>query len=173
MLIAAWLGSGIAGRSLGELEPFLPPNVGALEPLLGAGNRDVPLTLEWRLNDYSAALAVARQQHRRVLIDFTGYTCTNCRWMEANMFTRPEVKAALNRFVLSRLFTDGEGEIYDRQQAFQQSQFKTVALPFYAIVESDGRTVSTFAGLTRDAVLFTDFLTRNSAPVTASAVGRW
>ena len=30
-----------------------------------------------------------------MLVDFTGYTCTNCRWMEANMFVLPEVKAEM------------------------------------------------------------------------------
>jgi thiol:disulfide interchange protein DsbD len=93
-----------------------------------------------------------------VFIDFTGYTCTNCRWMEANIFTRPDVKAALGQFVLSRLFTDGDGDMYERQQAFQESQFKTVALPLYAIVDADGRTVTSLPGLTRDPAAFVAFL---------------
>jgi thiol:disulfide interchange protein len=118
----------------------------------------VPAELHWRLNDLPAALAVARQQHRRVFIDFTGYTCTNCRWMESNMFTRPEVKVAMNRFVLARLYTDGDGDIYDKQQAMQQQRFGTIALPLYAIVDPDGKTVTTFAGLTRSPNDFLSFL---------------
>ena len=93
-----------------------------------------------------------------MFIDFTGYTCTNCRWMEANIFTRPDVKAALGQFVLSRLFTDGDGDMYERQQAFQESQFKTVALPLYAIVDADGHTVTSLPGLTRDPATFVAFL---------------
>jgi thiol:disulfide interchange protein len=97
-----------------------------------------------------------------VFIDFTGYTCTNCRWMEGNMFSRQDVKAALSQYVLSRLFTDGEGGVYERQQAFQQQQFNTVALPLYAIVDSDGRTIASLAGLTRDPAVFLAFLERGS-----------
>ena len=93
-----------------------------------------------------------------MLIDFTGYTCTNCRWMEAKMFSRPDVSTALENFVLSRLYTDGEGEIYEKQQAFQERQFGTVALPLYAIVDAEGRTVRTFAGLTRSPAEFLAFL---------------
>jgi thiol:disulfide interchange protein DsbD len=64
-----------------------------------------------------------------------------------------------------KLFTDGIGEVYERQQAYQEQTFKTVALPFYAVLEPDGRVVSTFPGLTRDVAEFADFLRRSqSAP---------
>lgn len=147
-----WLATGITGRPLGELESFLPQSSAV-----------VPTELAWRLNDFDGALALARQQHRPVFIDFTGYTCTNCRWMEANMFTRPEVKIALNRFVLARLFTDGDGDMYERQQAMQQTRYGTVALPFYAIVTPDGRAVVSFPGLTRRPEEFLAFLRRGAA----------
>ena len=132
-----------------------------MAPVVNAA--DVPAELHWRLNDLPAALAMARQQHRNVLIDFTGYTCTNCRWMEANMFTRPEIKVAMNQFVLARLYTDGDGEMYERQQMFQQRQFGTIALPLYAIVDADGNTVRTFAGLTRSPNAFLAFLASGRA----------
>ena len=150
-----WLATGLSGNPLGTLESFLPP-VGGQPPAVNSA--DVPAELHWRLNDLSSALTVARQQNRRVFIDFTGYTCTNCRWMEANMFTRPEIKVAMNRFVLARLYTDGDGEIYDKQQIMQQQRFGTIALPLYAIVEPDGKTVTTFAGLTRSPNAFLSFL---------------
>jgi thiol:disulfide interchange protein len=159
LAIGVWLATGLTGRSLGDLESFLPPTdyETAAATAMNHG-ASAPMSLAWRLNDYPAALAQARQEGKRVFIDFTGYTCTNCRWMEANIFTRPDVKAALGQFVLSRLFTDGDGDMYDRQQAFQQSQFKTVALPLYAIVDADGKTVTSLPGLTRDPATFVAFL---------------
>lgn len=155
LALGAWLATGLTGRSLGTLDSFLPPAVSAA-PVVVAGT--VPTELNWRLNDLPAALAVARREHRRVFIDFTGYTCTNCRWMEVNVFSRPEIKAALDQYVLARLFTDGDGEIYERQQAFQQRQFGTIALPLYAVVDADGNTITTFAGLTRNPSAFLSFL---------------
>ena len=55
--------------------------------------------------------------------------------MEANVFTKKDVEAEMSKFVLARLYTDGEGEVYERQQQFQEKTFQTVALPFYAILE--------------------------------------
>ena len=74
------------------------------------------------------------------------------------MFPRPEVRERLQHFVRARLYTDGQGPQYREQQRYQQDRFKTVALPLYAIVEADGRTLATFAGLTRDPVEFLQFL---------------
>jgi len=155
LALGMWLATGLTGSTLGTLESFLPP-VGGAPPAVSSA--DVPAELQWRLNDLPAALALARQEKRRVFIDFSGYTCTNCRWMEANMFTRPEVKVAMNRFVLARLYTDGDGDVYEKQQVMQQQRFGTIALPLYAIVDPDGKTVTTFAGLTRSPNDFLAFL---------------
>jgi len=151
--IAVWLGLGIKGKPLGELEAFLPPSE--------ISTPSAAADLQWILNDQQKALATASQTNRLVLIDFTGYTCTNCRWMEANMFSRPDVSASLSNYVLSRLYTDGEGDIYEKQQQFQEAQFGTVALPLYAIVDSKGRTVRTFSGLTRNPREFIAFLRKS------------
>lgn len=155
LAVGMWLATGLAGGTLGTLESFLPP-VGGAPPAVDAAL--VPSELSWRLNDLPGALALARQQNRRVFIDFTGYTCTNCRWMESNIFTRPAIKIAMNRYVLARLYTDGDGEMYEKQQTMQQQRFGTIALPLYAVVDPDGKTVTTFAGLTRSPNDFLSFL---------------
>lgn len=152
--VALWLGGGVRGASMGELEAFLPPSdIGTFAT--GDGKT---LPLEWIVNDHQKALDTAAKSGQLVFIDFTGYTCTNCRWMEANMFKRPQIREALSQFVLSRMFTDGDGEIYENQQKFQEDRFGTVALPLYVIVDSKGRTVRTFSGLTRSPGEFLAFL---------------
>ncbi len=150
--VAVWLGTGLGGRRLGEVESFLPPAGARAEGVSGHGE------LPWILNDYDRAIGEARRTHRPLLIDFTGYTCTNCRWMEANMFPRPVVRRALEGFVRVRLFTDGAGELYRRQQAFEQARFQTVALPLYAVVDSLGAPRATFLGMTRNEAEFARFL---------------
>jgi len=155
--IGGWIASGARGRSLGELEAFLPPEEIGDDATTVSSNVHGKDT-GWIMNDQPAALARARQTNRLVLIDFTGYTCTNCRWMEANMFARPDVSAALRGYVLSRLYTDGVGSLYEKQQQWQERQFGTVALPLYAVVDSNGRTLKTFAGLTRSPAEFLTFL---------------
>lgn len=148
--LAVWLGNGMRGARLGELEAFLPP---ADAGVLAAGKEP-----EWIINDYPAALAMAKQQQRPLLIDFTGYTCTNCRWMEANMFPRPEVALELSRYVRVRLYTDGQGEPYQGYQVMQRDIYGTVALPYYAVLDPDGTPQVAFGGLTRDAAEFVAFL---------------
>jgi thiol:disulfide interchange protein len=148
--LGVWLGTGLNGRRLGELEAFLPPADQS------AMARDGELA--WITNDYEAALSEATRLGRPVLVDFTGYTCTNCRWMEANMFPRPEVERELARYVRLRLYTDGRGEMYRGFQQLEQQIFGTVALPYYAVLRPDGRPVAGFGGLTRDAAEYVAFL---------------
>jgi thiol:disulfide interchange protein DsbD len=156
LAIGFYLLTGLFGANLRWLESFLPPR--AADSMVfgnGGGNGD---QLKWIKNDYESALAAAKAGNKNVFIDFTGYTCTNCRWMEANIFLEPDVSAELNKFVLASLYTDGEGAIYEKQQQMEQDMFGTVALPYYAIVDAEGKTIATFPGLTRDKQEFIDFL---------------
>ncbi len=155
LAVSFYLITGLFGAKLGELEAFLPPDLSNNSSrMFGSGEEK----LQWIKNDYESAVEKAKAENKRVFIDFTGYTCTNCRWMEANVFVKPEVEAELKKFVLSSLYTDGEGEIYEKQQQMEQDRFGTVALPFYAVVDADGKTVATFPGLTRNVAEFVDFL---------------
>jgi thiol:disulfide interchange protein len=158
LLAALWLGRGLQGHRLGELEALLPP---APHGVVLAARGELP----WHHNDYGLSLRLAQEQQRPVLVDFTGYTCTNCRWMEANMFPRPEVRALLDRYVRVRLYTDGRGAVYEEQQALQERMFGTVALPYYAILTPDGRPLATFLGMTRDRREFARFLKTGLDPI--------
>jgi len=158
LAISFYLLTGLFGAKLGELESFLPPDLeGVSSRVFGTSKEE----LSWITNDYEAALAKAKAENKRVFVDFTGYTCTNCRWMEANVFPKREVEAEMGKFVLARLYTDGEGAVYEKQQQFQEQIFKTVALPYYAIVDADGKTIATFPGLTRNVPEFVDFLRKS------------
>ena len=155
LAISFYLLTGLFGAKLGEIESFLPPD---LSNSSGRGFNKNDDGLKWIENDYHAALARAKTENKKVFIDFTGYTCTNCRWMEANVFTKQEVIAELGNFILTRLYTDGEGDVYARQQQMEEEMLGTVALPYYAIVRPDGSVAASFPGLTRNTAEFVDFL---------------
>jgi thiol:disulfide interchange protein DsbD len=164
--VAFWLWTGLH-TPLSQIEAFLPPHI----QTAGITSTNFAAS-EWTLNDYEAALSQARRTGKFVFVDFTGYTCTNCRWMEANIFNRPDVGAKLSEFVLARLYTDGDGPIYQRQQQFQEKTFGTVALPLYAVVDANGNVKSTLSGLTRDPAAFIAFLRQADARRVASATIR-
>jgi len=74
------------------------------------------------------------------------------------MFTRPEIASALEKFVRLELYTDGADPASEENQRLQESRFRTVAIPYYAILSPDEKVIATFAGLTRDPERFLSFL---------------
>lgn len=147
---------GMFGANLGELEayvPFAKENAG----LFGKGNGEAKLA--WMKNDLEGALLRAKAENKLVFVNFTGVACTNCHWMKANMFPKPEVRAAMEKFVLVELYTD---ELDDpKSEAFQKMQerlFQTVGIPYYAVLNADQEVVGSFPGLTKDAKEFVSFL---------------
>lgn len=157
LAISFYLLTGLFGARLGELESFLPPET---ETSKNFFNNKTDEQLNWRefQNDLDSALIKAKAENKQIFLDFTGYTCTNCRWMEANVFPKSEVESELEKFILVRLYTDDGSENNTRQQEYQEKTFQTVALPFYAVLDSSGKPVRTFSGLTRNAQEFVDFL---------------
>ncbi len=155
---AIWLANGLAGHRLGGIDAFLPP----AETDIGSGTQATVASSEapWIMNDLSAGLAQAKAQGKPVFIDFTGYTCTNCRWMESNVFSQPVIERDMDRFVKVRLYTDGDGDVYSKQQDYEDKRFGTVALPLYALLDSGGNTIETSAGVTRDVSAFAAFLSK-------------
>lgn len=75
------------------------------------------------------------------------------------MFPKPEVAREMAKFVRVRLYTDGQGEVYERQQKMEQDKLGTVALPYYMIVDSLGDVKAQFLGMTRNTDEFIQFLT--------------
>ena len=163
LALGLFLLTGLFGRRLGELESFLPPAIeNSSSTILAPDNGTTMLAtngeLTWITNDYDLALRQAKAEHRPLFIDFTGYTCTNCRWMEVNMFTKSPVKEELAKYLRLRLYTDGEGEPYEGFQQMQQDKFGTVALPLYVVLDSNGKPLTIFPGLTRNEAEFVSFL---------------
>ncbi len=164
LIFAVSLIPGMFGGTLGEIEGFIPPP--APGSMAGAGASS---QLTWIENDFNAAIAQARAEHKRVLVNFTGFACTNCHWMKQNMFTRPEIASLLRNMVLVDLYTDGEDARSQANQQLEQSQFHTIAIPFYVLYDpgaagSAPKVVATFPTLTRSAPEYVAFLNTASAP---------
>ena len=146
---------GMFGGRLGELDAYIPEVSGAASGSAGSASQ---VGLVWMKDDYRGALARARGEGKLVFVSFTGYACTNCHWMKANMFTRPEIAAALAGFVPVELYTDGTDAASEENGKLELAMFQTSAIPFYAIVDPDGKAIAKFPGATRDAKEYLAFL---------------
>jgi thiol:disulfide interchange protein DsbD len=157
LFLAVSLVPGMLGGRLGEIDAYVPPvessGLGAAS-LAGGGGDRVP----WLKDDYQKALTLAREQGKTVLVSFTGYACTNCHWMKANMFTKPEIVEVTRNLVLVELYTDGADEASKVNQELQLTRFRTTAIPHSAIIRPDETIVAEFPGRTRDAEAFRKFL---------------
>jgi thiol:disulfide interchange protein DsbD len=127
--------------------------------------------------DYEEGLAYAKKVHKPVLLDFTGWSCTNCRKMEAAVWSDPEVLRRLKEeYVLVSLYVDDrtalpKDEQYtsrfsDRSIAtigqkwsdLQQSSFNTNAQPFYVVLDADGKQVGAPRAFDLDVRAYAKFL---------------
>src|SRR5581483_1452148 len=158
LIFALSLVPGMWGAKLGELDAYVPLSA---SNAFGGGTAQPTENISWMKDQYHEALTLARQQNKLVLVDFTGYACTNCKWMKANMFTRPEIAAVAKNFVAVELYTDGNYAVSEDNQKVQESKFKTVAIPFYAILDPDEHVIAT-SSFTRDPKEFLAFLSSKS-----------
>jgi len=110
--------------------------------------------------DYDQAIEVAKQLHKPILIDFTGWNCVNCRKMEANVFPNPEVLRRLqNGFVVLQLVIDDKTELPAAEQFkstltgknittvggkwldLEEAKYNSNAQPFYVMINEKGETL--------------------------------
>ncbi|SFR47891.1 thiol:disulfide interchange protein DsbD [Robiginitalea myxolifaciens] len=114
LLFSAYLGYGlVTGQPLKQLSGFPPPDFYSLR----AGASDCPLGLEC-YKDFEAGREVSRATGKPMLLDFTGWACVNCRRMEEQVWSDPEVYRLLrDEFVLISLYVD------DREELAEEAQF--------------------------------------------------
>ncbi|MEM7674542.1 MAG: cytochrome c biogenesis protein CcdA, partial [Myxococcota bacterium] len=159
--LALYLAAGMfSGRSFPSwisawLPPSTYPSAGAAGgPQLAAVNG---VRFEWSHN-LAEGRKRARAADQLVFVNYTGYTCTNCRFMEESIFPTPSVAAHLQRMALVELYTDDGSPSNEWARQDQLERFKTVALPFYSVEFADGTVVATYPGSADNAAQFAQFL---------------
>ncbi len=190
-VFAVYLVPGMWGAPLKSLAGYLPPlythdfNLLAAADGKSSGVCDEPkyddfLHLPHGLSgyfDYDQAIACARQQNKPLFIDFTGHGCTNCREMEANVWSDPQVLKRLREdYVVVALYVDDKTELpesewftstYDKkvkktigkQNAdLQITNLNNNAQPFYVLVGKDERVLVSPFGYNLNAENFVRFL---------------
>jgi thiol:disulfide interchange protein len=115
--------------------------------------------------DYDQALQVSKALHKPILIDFTGFNCVNCRKMEANVWSDPQVFSRIkNDFVLLQLVVDDKAELpaaeyfvsdYSGKKIttlggkwsnLEAQRFNSNSQPLYVMLDSDGNLLKDTSG---------------------------
>ncbi|MEP6616130.1 MAG: cytochrome c biogenesis protein CcdA [Ginsengibacter sp.] len=123
--------------------------------------------------DFDEAVAAAKKLKRPVMIDFTGHSCANCRKMESQVFSRPEVSSKFhNEFVVVSLYVDEKTELPATEKytsKFDGASVKTVggknldfeatignsnAQPLYIFTDQDGKIIKNAGGYEPDVKRF-------------------
>lgn len=130
--------------------------------------------------DFEKGLNAAKKSDKPIIIDFTGWACVNCRKMEEQVWSHPEVKKILKeKYVLISLYVDDREELSEKQQfkyikedgrvknirtigdkwaTFQTINFKNNSQPFYVLLDSDLNLLNITTAYTPDAEEYLDWL---------------
>ncbi len=162
LMFSFYLIPGLLGSSLGIWDAFLPPkqptDVSLVASIGAGGGAGAASADEGWSKDFEASKASAIESGKPIFLDFTGYTCTNCRAMETNVFPLAEVQQAFAEMELVKLYTDG-GKDAKENQLIQFELTGNIALPTYVIYDPVSKTViDQVLGYTKEEK-FTSFLT--------------
>jgi thiol:disulfide interchange protein DsbD len=119
---------------------------------------ECPLGLDC-YKDFETGVAAAKAQNKPILLDFTGWACVNCRKVEENIWSDPDIFKVLNEdYVLISLYVDDRKKLPKEQQflflknngntkrietigdkwsTFQVVNFQVTAQPYYVQMTSD------------------------------------
>ncbi|NBT88035.1 MAG: hypothetical protein EBT51_06975 [Flavobacteriaceae bacterium] len=139
-----------------------------------------PLGLE-AYKDFDQGMAAAKASGKPLMIDFTGWACVNCRKMEEQVWSTPEVFELLsNEYVLVSLYVDDRKALSAEEQfsyaqpngrikklktvgdkwaTFQTINFKNNSQPYYILLDEDLNMLNRPVGYTPDVDEYTQWLT--------------
>ncbi len=111
----------------------------------------------------------AKAEGKTVLVNFTGYACTNCHWMKANMFTKPEIAGVMKNMVLVDLYTDGTDAASAGEPEAGRRQVPDRRDSVLRALRREPECARDFPGLTRKPEEYLAFL--NTRPSAAHRAG--
>ncbi|MCK9399535.1 MAG: thioredoxin family protein [Bacteroidales bacterium] len=127
--------------------------------------------------DYEQGLACAKKLNKPVFLDVKGYACTNCKVIEKNVWSDPEVlKRLQNDYVIIALYVDDNHELPENEWVtstfdgkvkktigrkntdLQITHFGVNAQPYYVLMDNNGNTLTPAIGFEPDINDYISFL---------------
>ncbi len=137
-----------------KLFGFLPPDFYTI----AAQESECPLGLNC-FKDFDEGVAYAKSVNKPILLDFTGWACVNCRKMEENVWSEPDIHSILKEeYVLISLYVDDRKELPKEDRfdfkyesgrvktietvgqkwgTFQTLNFNAASQPYYVLLSPD------------------------------------
>ncbi len=128
-------------------------------------------------HDYETGMAYAKSINKPVMIDFTGWSCVNCRKMEDNVWSQPKVlKHLSDDYVVISLYVDDKTELAGNEQyvsTFSGQTVKTTGKkwsdlearvynkntqPYYVLVDNNGKLLAVPKSYTPNIEEYNTFL---------------
>ena len=167
---AIYLVPGLWGAPLKGVSAFVPPLFTQDFSLYAGGEFE-------EFDDFDKGMRYAADNHRPVLIDFSGYGCVNCRKMEGAVFDTPVVTSTIKEnFVLIKLMVDDKAKlptpitveengkkikletIGDKWSYLPRSKFAANSQPYYIILDNDGKALVTPTYYDENVTSFVEWL---------------
>ncbi len=133
-------------------------------------------------HDYDMALAYAQEVKKPLMVDFTGWSCVNCRKMEDNVWVDPRVLERLNKdYVLVSLYVDDKTALPEAEKHvsattgnkiktignkwsdMQTKRFGTNSQPYYVLLDAKEQMLNKPTGYDPDIDKFIRFLDEGKA----------
>ena len=127
--------------------------------------------------DYDQGMAIARQEGKPVMLDFSGYGCVNCREMEQSVLADEKVINLIEKdYVLVSLYVDDKTPLAepirlvengkevvlrtvgDKWSYLQRTKFGANAQPFYVLLDNEGHPLNTPRTYDEDINAYVKFL---------------
>ena len=165
---------GVGNNHPSSLVLSTESNIGhsELPPDMHYGPQAIPA-----FDDYYIALEYAKNVDKPLIIDFTGKGCVNCRKMEENVWSDPEVKSMLvNDYVLVSLYVDLRKDLPESEQYispvtgkkiktignkwsdFQISRYHRNSQPHYIILDHDEKEILPYKAYDPDIESYKNWL---------------
>ena len=157
-----------------------PPAMSGIVPPAGYSYiypSECPLNINC-FHDLNEGVAYAKSVNKPILLDFTGYSCANCRKMENYVWPEPGVRELIEqKYVLISLYVDDPKELkmpyqtyvsdYDNRTKkdygdmwaeLQARHFDQNTQPYYVLMSPDKKVLNNPKGTTLDVKEYKDFL---------------
>jgi thiol:disulfide interchange protein DsbD len=127
--------------------------------------------------DMDEAKAAAKAQNKPLFIDFTGHGCVNCREMESNVWSNPEVLRRLrDDYIIVAMYVDDKKKLpkeewivsnYDgktkktlgkKNANYQIEHYNVNAQPYYVLLDNEDQALHTPRAYDLDVDAFVKFL---------------